>query len=110
MKEIFVSLVLGLVICASASSAFAQEQRTASTAGQAEESLFQVIARWANFAALCGGLAYLLRKPIGEFFRTRREDIVRGLQRAQDAQTGAQARMEEIEQRLAHLEADVAAL
>jgi F-type H+-transporting ATPase subunit b len=69
-----------------------------------------VIARWANFAVLFGGLAYLLRKPMSEFFQARRNEITDGLQQAREAQTTSLARIDEIEQRLANLTADIAAL
>lgn len=114
MKKILALLVLSVVICATAPFALAQEEHgekaEAAEAHHEEESTFHVIARWANFAVLFGGLIYLLRKPIGDFFQTRRNDITSGLQRAQDAQTTAKARMDEIEQRLAHVSADIAAL
>jgi len=114
MKKLLALLVLSVVMCATASMAFSQEAH-AEKAGEAdahheEESTFHVIARWGNFAVLFGGLIYLLRKPMGEFFRTRRNDIVAGLQRAQDAQASAKARMDEIEQRLANLSRDMATL
>ena len=114
MKRILTLLVLCVVICATVSIALAQEEHAEEAAGaeaqHEEESAFHVVARWANFAILFGGLIYLLRKPMGEFFQTRRKDIASGLQRAEDAQARAKARMDEIEQRLAHLTADMAAL
>lgn len=113
MKKTLTVLALSVVIYGirgPASVAFAQAERAEGAEAQHEESPFRVIARWANFIVLFGGLAFLLRKPIGEFFTTRRNDITNGLQRAQDAQAGAQSRMDEIEQRLGHLAADVAAL
>ncbi len=109
MKKIFAFLVLSVVMCATGTSVFAQEREEKSEA-QHEETAFQVVSRLANFVVLFGGLAFLLRKPMGEFFATRRGDISSGLQRAQDAQADAQNRMDEIEQRLAHLSADVSAL
>ena len=114
MKRILALLALSVVICATASIAMAQEEQAEKAKGaeaqHEEESAFHVVARWANFAVLFGGLIYLLRKPMGEFFQNRRNDIASGLQRAQDAQSGAKARMDEIEQRLANLTADMAAL
>ena len=118
MKKILALLVLSVVICATASVAFAQEEHAekgeavegAAQHHEEEESAVHVVARWINFAILFGGLIYLLRKPMGDFFNSRRDDITTGLQRAQDAQAGAKARMDEIEQRLAHLSSDMAAL
>ena len=78
--------------------------------GAHEEGPLQTVFRWANFLVLFGGLAFLLRKPMSEFFAQRAQDITGGLQRAQDAQATAHARMDEIEQRLSSLSAEVAAL
>src|SRR5215475_1016105 len=110
MKKTLVVALLTLSLCVTTSAASAQEESGKETETHHEETAFQIIARWANFAVLFGGLAYLLRKPMSEFFRTRRNDIADGLQRAQDEHASARARMDEIEQRLAHLAADVAAL
>ena len=114
MKKTFVLLVLIGLICANASHAVAQEEH-GEKAGQKveerhEESAVHLAARWVNFAILIGGLAYVLRKPMAAFFHTRRNDIITGLQRAQDAQASAKARMDEIEQRVASLGAEVSAL
>ena len=53
---------------------------------------------------------HLLRKPAGEFFENRKKQMASGLERAKEAQAGANARMDEIEQRLASMSADIAAL
>jgi len=110
MKRILASLILTALILACTSLVLAQEEKQAGKENEAEESAIHVVARWANFAILFGGLAFVLRKPMRDFFHTRRADIASGLQRAQDAHATAQARMDEIEQRLASLSADVAAL
>jgi F-type H+-transporting ATPase subunit b len=110
MKKFLCLLFLGVAICATSSRAFAQVEPVGPAEARPEESTFHVIARWANFVVLFGGLVYLMRKPMSEFFQARRKEITAGLQNAQDAQSKAQARMDEIEQRLAHLTADMAAL
>jgi F-type H+-transporting ATPase subunit b len=109
MKKIVCVMLVALPILLGSTS-FAQEEPAKERETHHEETPFAIIARWANFAVLFGGLAYLLRKPMQDFFQTRRTDIASGLQRAQDEQASARARMDEIEQRLAHLAADVAAL
>lgn len=107
MKKILALLLLSVWICGSVSVARAQEQGSGAPAQREEESPVRTIARWANFILLFGGLAFLLRKPMGEFFTTRRAEIASGLQRAEDAQTSAQARMDEIEKRLANLTTEI---
>lgn len=109
MKKAFALLILGVWLCG-ISSAAAQEKAEAGKEPQKEqqeESPMHTVARWANFIVLFGGLAFLLRKPMAEFFTARRNDIGEGLRRAEDAQTSAQARMDEIEKRLANLAGEV---
>src|SRR5438477_2225380 len=110
MKKILTLIALGVAVCSTPMPGFAQAERGEGAVAQPEETTFQLIARGANFVVLFGGLAYLLRKPMTEFFQTRRNEIASGLQRAQDAQETAQARMDQIDQRLAQLSADIAAL
>jgi F-type H+-transporting ATPase subunit b len=52
-------------------------------------------------------LAYVLRRPLSEAFRARREGIRRDLMRAQEEKMAAQAKLEEVEARLARLDAEV---
>ncbi|HEX8650420.1 MAG TPA: ATP synthase F0 subunit B [Pyrinomonadaceae bacterium] len=53
-------------------------------------------------------LVYFLRRPLGEAFRARREGIRRDLMRAQEERNAALAKLEEVEARLARLDAEVA--
>jgi F-type H+-transporting ATPase subunit b len=108
MRRVLALTALMLTICAI--PVLPQEQHAAGGHAEHAESMLQIIARWANFAVLFGGLAYLLRKPLSDFFRTRKENILTGLQQAQDAQAAAKARLDEIEQRLAGLAAEISAL
>ncbi len=113
MKKILALLILSVAICGMTAVTYAQAEHPEGREGteaQHEEPAWHAVARWANFIVLFGGLAFLLRKPMAAFFETRKNDISTGLQRAQDAQASAQARMDEIERRLAHLTADMAAL
>src|SRR5436190_869804 len=111
MKKWLRLLVLSVVICGNVSFAAGQsEAKEGAEARHEEESPLQAVAKWANFAILFGGLVFLLRKPMGDFFANRGREITGGLQRAQDAQTSAQARMEEIEQRLSKLSSELASL
>jgi F-type H+-transporting ATPase subunit b len=112
MKKFLALIVLSVAVCATAGAAVQEKSEGAESKAEAkkEEGVFPVVARWANFIVLFGGLIYLLRKPASEFFSTRSNDIAGGLQRAQDAQTSAQARMDEIEKRLAQLSSEVSGL
>src|SRR5215471_11955434 len=109
MKKLVAGIVLSVVMCGTLAATAVQESAESGKKTEQQEGVFQVVARWANFVILFGGLVFLLKKPMGEFFSSRRNHISNGLQRAQDAQTSAQTRMNEIEQRLAHLSAEIAA-
>ena len=112
MKKIGILALVGLLILpiAVAASPQREAERSEATSQQHEEGPLQTVFRWANLIVLVGGLGYLLRKPFKQFFEDRRQQIVSGLERAKQAQTSANARMDEIEQRLATLSAEVAAL
>ena len=118
MKRILRFALIGALVLGSLSLAHAQTEGAAQpqsergerASAEHEESPWQSVFRWANFLVLFGGLGYLLRKPAREFFEGRRKDIASGLQRAQEAQAGGEARMDEIEQRLSRLSTEVAAL
>ena len=109
MRRILILLLFGVLVSAGPCFALVQEHAEGAAA-EHQESPWLVVARWANFIVLFGGLGYLLRKPMAEFFETRRKEIGSGLQRAQEAQATAQARMNDIEQRLARLSTEIAAL
>lgn len=114
MNKFLVLLLLGALTLGLGSSVFAQEEHGGHAAEGAQaghgETPLQTVFKWVNFAVLFGGLAFLLRQPMREFFTSRRQEIGSGLQRAQDSQAAARARMDEIEQRLAALSAEIAAL
>jgi len=52
-------------------------------------------------------LVYILRRPLSAAFRARREGIRRDLMRAQEEKAAALAKLEEVEARLARLDAEV---
>jgi ATP synthase F0 subunit b len=108
MKKLLTVVVLSVVICGAVCVASAQEN--AQTTPEHEQTPLQVVSKWANFIILFGGLAFFLKKPMGDFFRSRQRDITGGLKQAEDAQSSAQARMDDIERRLAHLSSDIEAL
>jgi F-type H+-transporting ATPase subunit b len=108
MKRILVLLLFSVLM--SGTAAFAQEEGGEQHEAEQEESPLATAFRWGNAILLFGGLAFLLRKPAREFFENRKKQIASGLERAKEAETEANARMDEIEQRLASLSADISAL
>ena len=66
--------------------------------------------RWFNLLWFAGLLVYILRRPVGEAMRTRREGIRRELMRAQEERAAALAKLAEVETRLSRLDEEVAAM
>jgi F0F1-type ATP synthase membrane subunit b/b' len=64
--------------------------------------------RWLNLLIFVGVFIYLLRRPVSEAMRARREGIRRDLMRAQEERNAALAKLEEVEARLSKLDAEVA--
>ena len=105
-RTLWVAVLLTVVLVVAA-PAWAQEA-TDATAEEEHASPLDVVFRWVNFAILFGGMGYLLRKPAAEFFETRRDTILGGLERAREAQADADLRVADIEARLANLSSDLA--
>lgn len=69
------------------------------------ELLFKTI----NFLILAGGLAYVLRKPLGEFFSQRSTAIREGLSEGRRALEAAEAQLREVEKKMSGLDEEVRA-
>jgi F0F1-type ATP synthase membrane subunit b/b' len=63
-----------------------------------------------NLFLFIGALVFILRKPIGEAMRARREGIRRDLMRAQEERNAALAKLEEVEARLGRLDEEVSSV
>jgi F-type H+-transporting ATPase subunit b len=63
--------------------------------------------KWANFLILAGGLGYLVGKSAPAFFRSRTEEIQRGIQEASQVRREAEARAAAIERRMAGLQSEI---
>ena len=64
--------------------------------------------RWVNLLIFAGAFIYILRRPVSEAMRARRESIRRELMRAQEERNAAMAKLEEVQARLAKLDEEVA--
>jgi F-type H+-transporting ATPase subunit b len=69
------------------------------------ELLYKII----NFAILVGGLGYVLRKPLAEFFSSRSASIQKSLEEGRKALEASQAQLKIVEEKLKGLEAEIAA-
>lgn len=63
--------------------------------------------KFGNLLVFIAVLVFLLRRPISEAMHARREGIRRDLMRAQEERNAALAKLEEVEARLAKLDAEV---
>jgi F-type H+-transporting ATPase subunit b len=63
-----------------------------------------------NLFLFAGALYFILRRPLSEAMRARREGIRRDLIRAQEERNAALAKLEEVEARLARLDTEVASV
>ncbi len=102
--------LLGICLAgfASARVAWAQGPEKAAKPESSEprhELLFKTI----NFVILVGGLAYVLRKPVAEFFTSRSASIRKSLDEGRKALEASQAQLRVVEEKLKGLEAEIAA-
>jgi F-type H+-transporting ATPase subunit b len=65
---------------------------------------------WANFALLAGGLGYVIKKNAGPYFAQRSVEIRKGMAEAEAARAASDAKVAEVDRRLANLEAEIEAL
>lgn len=66
--------------------------------------------KFVNLFIFLAVLIYILRRPLSEAFKARREGIRRELMRAQEERNAALAKLEEVEARLARLDSEVAGI
>lgn len=71
------------------------------------QELLPTIAKLVNLLLFVGVMFYFLRRPIKEAFRTRQAGIREELMRAEEEKAAAVAQLEEVEGRLARLDAEV---
>lgn len=71
------------------------------------QELLPTIAKLVNLLLFVGVMFYFLRRPIKEAFRARQAGIREELMRAEEEKAAAVAQLEEVEGRLARLDAEV---
>lgn len=111
MQRLLSVMILCTLVLGASSIALGAGQENHAAEGEAHaESIWTSVFRWINFAVLAGGLILVLRRPLGDFFRTRSEEIREGIERSQVAEREAAARISEIEKKLGTLSSDIARL
>ena len=96
MKRIILAFALAATV------AFAQESHEVSE--KPHESL---VWKWANFAILAGLLGYGIAKNLPPYFKSRSEEISKGIAEATKLKADAEAKAAQIEQRLAQLGTEI---
>jgi F-type H+-transporting ATPase subunit b len=88
-----------------------QEHAGAAAKAESEtsEQQHELVIKIINFAILVGALAYLSRRPIREFFSQRSTEIRRALEEGSKALRDSQAQLGAVEEKLRHLEEEIAA-
>lgn len=74
------------------------------------QALLPTIAKLVNLLLFAGLMFYLLRRPIVGAFRGRQESIRSELMQAEEERAAAEARLQEVEGRLARLDVEVEAI
>ena len=103
MKRLIWIAVLGGGLCLGQESA----QPKAGTTETSEDPL--AVWKWANFVLLIAGLGYLVAKNVPAMFRSRTEEIQKGIAEAQKVKLDAEKRAADMEARLAKLGAEIEA-
>lgn len=97
---------------ASASVCFAQEHATEGKAGAEhhEESDPRIVWKWANFLILAGVLGYGISKNLPPYFKSRSEEIAKGIAEASKLKADADSKAAQIEARLSQLGTEIEAM
>jgi ATP synthase F0 subunit b len=74
------------------------------------QEFLPTIAKLINLLLFAGAMFYFLRRPVIEAFRARQEGIRDELMRAEEEKAAAVAQLEEVEGRLARLDAEIEAI
>jgi F-type H+-transporting ATPase subunit b len=107
---LFTLLGICLAACAVPQVAWSQAPEPPAKDEKKEENPNrELLYKTVNLFILVGALVYLLRKPMGEFFRSRSASITKSLDEGRKALEASQARLKEVEVKLGKLEAEIAA-
>lgn len=107
-----VAVLVGLMLVhvpARAQEPRTEAQKTGESPGEPEHEP-GIFWGWANFVLLAGGLGYLIKKNAGPYFAQRSLEIRKGMADAEDARAASDAKVAEVDRRLANLEAEIEAL
>ena len=102
--------LLGMCLAGFAAPRMAWSQGSAGAAKEENsESPHELLFKTINFVILVGGLGYVLRKPLAEYFTSRSASIQKSLDEGRKALEASQAQLKVVEEKLRGLEAEIAA-
>jgi F-type H+-transporting ATPase subunit b len=102
--------LLGICLAGIASPGVAWAQGSEPAAKkESSEPPHRLLYKVINFAILVGGLGYVLRRPLANFFSLRSASIQKALEDGRKALDASQAQLREVEKKLQGLEAEIAA-
>ena len=104
MKKFFAVAVLGAALLFSVPSVFAQAKEETKAGAMAEPD---PLLKWANFGILVLGLGFLAFKAFPPLFRSRTEEIQKGIAEAQKMQQDADRRAAEVDARMKTLSVEI---
>lgn len=107
MKRLIWITILGAGLCLGQESSQPKHE-TAETSPETSNDPLAVW-KWANFVLLVAGLGYLVAKTVPAIFRSRGEEIRKGIDEAQKVKRDAEKRAADMEARMAKLGADIEA-
>lgn len=96
-----------VLLLAGGLSLYAQESGAAQTTEATAKASHQIYWLWANFVILIVALGYLTRKYAPEFFRSRAEQIRKGIDEAAKLKKEAEERAAEMDRRMSALESEI---
>ena len=112
-RELHRIVVLGLLGLCLGWISFPQVARSQGSEQSAKEEKpeprHELLFKTINFVILVGGLTYVLRKPLGEFFGSRSASIKQSLDEGRKALEASQAQLRAVEAKLRGLEEEISA-
>ena len=114
VRALFLACLLGLAGSPTSARTFTLERSLATPRAPESEQdgkreRRELIYKFINLALLVGALAYVLRKPVADFFAQRSASIRIGLEEGRKALAASQAQLKTVEEKLQHLEEEIAA-
>ena len=108
-------LILTFALAAAPAMLYAQEggkaaEHEGAAAHEQKDEGSLEIWKWVNFLILAGGLGYMIGKNAGPFFAARSAGIRKDMEVSLQQRKAADARVADVERRLATLETEIAAL